>query len=46
MHTYTYFWVNEAEHTVSPYFDSEKEAYDWNAERENWDNFKLNKDLS
>jgi L-arabinose isomerase len=29
MSTYTYFWKNEQERVVSPFFDSEKEAYDW-----------------
>jgi L-arabinose isomerase len=29
MNTYTYFWKNEEERVVSPFFDSEKEAYDW-----------------
>lgn len=29
LHTYTYFWVNEKRHVISPYFDSEEEALDW-----------------
>jgi len=29
MNTYTYFWKNEEERVSSPFFDSEKEAYDW-----------------
>lgn len=29
MATYTYFWKNEEERVVSPFFDSEKEAYAW-----------------
>ena len=30
MHTYTYFWINEKNQVVSPYFDSEKLALNWN----------------
>lgn len=30
MHTYTYFWVNEQNHVVSPYYDSESKAVQWN----------------
>lgn len=29
MSTYTYFWNNESNHTVSPYFDTESEALSW-----------------
>lgn len=29
MNTYTYFWVNTRKSVVSPYFNSEKEAFDW-----------------
>jgi len=32
MNTYTYFWVENSK-TVSPYFDSEKEAHEWNHNR-------------
>lgn len=28
MNTYTYFWV-DGQKTVSPFFDSEKEAKEW-----------------
>jgi hypothetical protein len=29
MQTYTYFWKNETNQMVSPFFDSEAEAMDW-----------------
>jgi len=29
MTTYTWFYVNENKHMVSPYFDSEQEARAW-----------------
>jgi hypothetical protein len=29
MVSYTYFYVNENKHIVSPYFDSEEDALDW-----------------
>lgn len=29
MPTYTYFWINEHERVVSPYFDDEETAHDW-----------------
>ena len=29
MHTYTYFFVNSDDRTISPFFDSEKEADEW-----------------
>lgn len=29
MHTYTYFWVDENERCKSPFFDSEKDAWEW-----------------
>jgi|TARA_R110000868_G_scaffold251994_1_gene508688 hypothetical protein len=29
MSTYTYFYVNEDNRTVSPFFNSEKEALTW-----------------
>jgi hypothetical protein len=32
MSTYTYFWVNEKQNTVSPYFDSEVDAMAWTKE--------------
>ena len=35
MATYTYFWKNESGQLVSPFFDSEKEAQDWIAEKGN-----------
>jgi len=33
MQTYTYFWKNENEQIVSPFFNSETEAMDWTNER-------------
>ena len=29
MASYTWFWVNEKGHIVSPFFDSEQEANSW-----------------
>jgi hypothetical protein len=29
MHSYTYFYKNKDNHTISPFFDSEKEAEEW-----------------
>jgi hypothetical protein len=29
MNSYTYFWKNENQQTVSPYFDTEEQAMDW-----------------
>jgi hypothetical protein len=29
MMTYTWFYVNDTNHCVSPFFDTEKEAIDW-----------------
>jgi hypothetical protein len=29
MHTHTYFWVNDEDQVVSPYFDSERDAHTW-----------------
>jgi len=46
MHTHTYFYVNQSNSTVSPFFDSEEEAKQW-LEKEliKWENFKLSRDL-
>jgi len=33
MQTYTYFWKDENNHTVSPFFDSETEAMVWTEEK-------------
>jgi hypothetical protein len=33
MQTYTYFWKDENNHTVSPFFDSETEAMAWTKEK-------------
>lgn len=46
MNTYTYFYKNEQNHTISPYFDSEKEAEEWlKAKIDEFDNWKSNKDI-
>ena len=29
MSTYTYFWINDSEKIVSPYFDSDTKAHEW-----------------
>jgi hypothetical protein len=29
MHTYTYFFVNDSNQTVSPFFESDEEAWEW-----------------
>jgi len=29
MNSYTWFWINENDHVVSPYFDNEEDAYEW-----------------
>jgi len=33
MQTYTYFWKNENNNVVSPYFDSEADAMAWTKEK-------------
>jgi hypothetical protein len=45
MNSYTYFWKNEQERVTSPFFDSEKEAYAWIKQVDEWDNWKANKDI-
>ena len=45
MNTYTYFWKNEQEQVTSPFFDSEKEAWDWIKKVDEWDSWKANKDI-
>ena len=47
MHTYTYFYINEKNVTVSPFFNSQKEAGDWLKEQANkFDNWKASKDFA
>ncbi len=46
MHTYTYFWKNEEERVVSPFYDSEAEAMQFIKEADEWDNWKSNKDIA
>ena len=45
MNSYTYFWKNEQERVASPFFDSEKEAYAWIKQVDEWDKWKANKDI-
>lgn len=46
MHTYTYFYVNEDNRTVSPFFDSDREAEEWLKENtDQFDNWKASKDI-
>lgn len=37
MNTYTYFWKNEHERVVSPFFDTDKEAHLWIREQNEYD---------
>jgi hypothetical protein len=47
MHTYTYFYVNENNVTVSPFFNSDKEAETWLREQaDKFDNWKASKDFA
>lgn len=46
MSTYTYFWKNEEERIVSPFYDSEKDAYTFIKESDEWDNWKSNRDIT
>lgn len=46
MHTYTYFYVNEDNRTVSPFFDSDRDAEAWLKENtDQFDNWKASKDI-
>lgn len=45
MPTYTYFWKDENERITSPFFDTEKEAWGWIKQADEWDNWKSNKDI-
>lgn len=33
MTTYTYFWVDQNNHMISPFFDSETTATEWSTEK-------------
>lgn len=47
MHTYTYFYVNSEDRTISPFFNTEKEAEAWlNEQIDKFDNWKANKDIT
>lgn len=46
MNTYTYFYKNENNQTISPYFDSEREAEEWlQTKVDEFDNWKASKDI-
>lgn len=46
MHTYTYFYVNSEDRTISPFFDSEKEAEEWlNKHIDQFENWKSSRDI-
>jgi hypothetical protein len=42
LHTYTYFWVNEDNKVISPYFDTAAEAEKW---MQSWEEWKPSRDL-
>lgn len=42
MPTYTYFWVDDNEQIISPFFDTEKQANEWICP---WDGWKSNRDI-
>ena len=45
MHTYTYFWKNQLDKMVSPFYDSEADAWEWIKTVNEWDNWKASKDI-
>jgi hypothetical protein len=45
MHTYTYFWINDNNSVVSPYFNSQEQALEWEQQRQAWDNWRPNRDI-
>jgi len=46
MSTYTYFYKDDSNHTISPFFNSEKEAEEWLKQRvEQFENWKASKDI-
>lgn len=45
MPTYTYFWKDENERIASPFFATEKEAWEWIKQADEWDNWKANRDI-
>lgn len=44
MATYTYFWVNDKQKMVSPFFETEEKAKAW-LEQQDWDNWKPIRDI-
>lgn len=46
MHTYTYFYINADDKTISPFFNTDKEAEVWLKEQvDKFDNWKASKDF-
>jgi hypothetical protein len=43
--SYTYFWKNQEERCVSPFYDSEADAMKFIKEADEWDNWRPNKDI-
>lgn len=43
MNTYTYFWTDFRGRIASPYYESEADAMKW--KRDEWDDWKANKDI-
>jgi hypothetical protein len=41
MNTYTYFWKNKDNHTISPFFNSEAEALQWNKPHDETDHREI-----
>ena len=41
MPTHTYFWKNEEERIVSPFFDSEQDAYQWIKTQDEYDKRRI-----
>ena len=41
MASYTYFWKNEEERVVSPFFDSEQDAYQWIKTQDEYDKRRI-----
>lgn len=46
MSSYTYFWKNEEERCVSPFYDSEADAMQFIKQADEWDNWRPNKDIT
>lgn len=46
MNSYTYFWKNEEERCVSPFYDSEADALGFIKEADEWDNWRPSRDIA